>query len=244
MSSSIGVFGLAAIAGYFLLPLFLSKDALGHYLTRTTNSEAEWRDYLLKPMTDFLDKNFHFVSPNAISLIGFILVAAIAYLFSIGADFRTIFVFTLLAGFTDMLDGSLARNAKRVTKTGVILDVARDFALVIVLSFYLISYQFLSADLFFWFLTGYLFLGVIRNLEFKFSSGHAFSLEEDYKFILDRLRLFIYIVGILSLLLSPFSESFRTLGETFIISSIVMTWISVFFHSAHLKMLREERLRT
>src|SRR3990167_1743458 len=193
MSSSIGIFGLAAAAGYFIVPLFLSKEDLEHYL------------------------------------------------FSIKADYLVIFAVTIVTGFTDMLDGSLARNAKRVTKTGVILDVTRDFALVIVLSYYLILYQFLSDDLFFWFLVGYIFLGVIRNLEFKFASG-KFSLEEDYKFILDRLRLFIYIVGILALILTPLSENFRTLGETFIISSIVMTWISVLFHSAHLKILRDERL--
>lgn len=241
MSSSIGIFGLAAAAGYFIVPLFLSKEDLEHYLSRTTNSEAEWRDYILRPVTDFLDEHLHFISPNFISLIGFALVAFIAYLFSIKADYLVIFAATIVTGFTDMLDGSLARNAKRVTKTGVILDVTRDFALVIVLSYYLILYQFLSDDLFFWFLVGYIFLGVIRNLEFKFASG-KFSLEEDYKFILDRLRLFIYIVGILALILTPLSENFRTLGETFIISSIVMTWISVLFHSAHLKILRDERL--
>ncbi|OGF51471.1 hypothetical protein A3I27_00035 [Candidatus Giovannonibacteria bacterium RIFCSPLOWO2_02_FULL_43_11b] len=242
MPFSIGVFGLAAVAGYFLLPIFLSKEVVRAYLARTTNSEAEWRDYLLRPVTDFLDTRFHFISPNVISLIGFALVGFLAYLFSVKADYLLIFAVTLLAGFTDMLDGSLARNAKRVTKTGVILDVARDFILVLVLSFYLISYQFLAANLFFWFLVGYIFLGLIRNLEFKFASG-KFSLDEDYKFVLDRMRLFIYIVGILILILTPLSESFRTLGETLIISSIVMTWISVLFHSAHLKILRDERVK-
>src|SRR3989344_1997273 len=242
MFSSIGVFGFAVATGYFLLPLFLPKEIIRAYLTRATNSEAEWRDYLLKPLTDFLDEHLHFISPNAISLIGFALVGFLAYLFSIKADYLVIFAVTLLAGFTDMLDGSLARNSKRVTKIGVILDVARDFTLVLVLSFYLISYQFLSADLFFWFLVGYIFLGLIRNLEFKFASG-KFSLDEDYKFVLDRMRLFIYIVGILILILTPLSESFRTLGETLIISSIVMTWISVLFHSAHLKILRDERVK-
>ena len=242
MSSSIGVFGIAVVLGYFMLPLILKKEVIRFFLQHTTDSEAVWRDRLLKFMTDFMTRHLNFVTPNFVSWIGFALVGILAYLFESGASFGIIFLAALLAGFSDMLDGSLARNSGRVTRLGVILDITRDFLLVLVLSFYLIKYNVLPSDLFFWFLVGYIFLGIIRNLEFKFSSGRIFSLEEDYKFVLDRVRLFLYIVGILSLILVPLWPDFRTLGETLIITSIVITWLSLMFHSAHLKILRDERL--
>ena len=241
MSNSIGVFGIAVILGYFILPFLLKREAIGQYLSLTTNSESAWRDHLLNFITKFMAERLNFVTPNVVSIIGFALTFFLIYLFESNSSFGTVFIVALLAGFSDALDGSLARNTGRVTRLGVVLDVARDFFLVVVLSFYLIKLNILAADLFFWFLVGYIFLGVIRNLEFKLASGRILSLEEDFKFLLDRVRLFFYIVGILLLILVPFFPELRTLGETLIVTAIVITWLSVLFHSAHLKILLDEK---
>lgn len=241
MYLSVGIFGLAMAIGYFFMPIYISKETIRYFLSQNTDSEAEWRDYLLSPLTRLLDRRLHFITPNVVSYIGFVLVGYLAYLFATHANYILIFAVALLAGFSDMLDGSLARNTNRITKVGVVLDVSRDFAMVIVLSYFLIAYKFLAFNLFLWFFIGYVFLGFIRNLELRLSAGGKYSLDEDFKFVLDRMRLFIYIVGILFLLLIPLYEDFRDLGESLIISSIVMTWISVLFHSAHLKILRGER---
>ena len=236
MSNSIGVFGAAVVLGYFLLPIFLSKEQIKFFLAHTTNAESAWRDGILKFLTDRLG----FITPNFVSYVGLILVFLVAYPFQNDAHYGWIFFVTLLAGFSDMLDGSLARNTSRVTKLGAVLDVARDLLLVVVLSYYLIITSHLSEQLFFWFAIGWIFLGGVRSMEFKFSSGKTFSLEEDYKFVLDRLRLFLYVAGILFLILIPLAKDFRDLGETFIVISIVISWISLLFHSAHLKILRED----
>lgn len=241
MSNSIGVFGIAIVIGYFILPIILRRDTIRFYLSHATNSEAAWRDKLLKFITDPMTRHLNFITPNVVSWIGFFLVGVLIYSFEIEVHYLAIFLLALLAGFSDMLDGSLARNSGRVTRLGVVLDVSRDFFLVLVLSYYLIKSNVLPADLFFWFLVGYILLGAIRNFEFKMSSGRIFSLEEDFKFLLDRIRLFFYIVGILFLLLIPLYGDFRTLGETFIVTSIVITWLSLLFHSAHLKILRDEK---
>src|SRR3989344_4746975 len=220
MSSSIAVFGAAVIFGYFILPLLLSKEKIGHFLSHTTDSESAWRDHLLKFMTDFMEKRLYFITPNFVSYIGFLLIGYLVYLFESGANSVLIFTVILVAGFTDMLDGSLARNSNRITKLGVVLDVSRDALLAVVIGFYLVSYNLLSDYLLFWFLIGYTFLGVIRVFEFKLASGKIFSLEEDYKFVLDRVRLTLAWIGALLLILVPYSISLYTIAETLIIASI------------------------
>ncbi|MBI2024310.1 CDP-alcohol phosphatidyltransferase family protein [Candidatus Giovannonibacteria bacterium] len=235
---SLGVFFSAVVIGYFIIPFFLSKENIRLYLSHTTSSESAWRDGLLKFITDRMRR----ITPNFVSLVGMILVLLLAYLFENEYNYGLIFFVTLLAGFSDMLDGSLARNTNRVTRLGTVLDVLRDVILAVVVSAYLILDNLLSGELFFWFMAGWIILGAVRSLEFKVSSDRIFALEEDYKFVLDRLRLFLYIAGILVLILTPLFQSLRTLGETLIITSVVISWMSLAFHSAHLRILREESL--
>ncbi|OGF67645.1 hypothetical protein A3B26_03365 [Candidatus Giovannonibacteria bacterium RIFCSPLOWO2_01_FULL_48_47] len=234
---SLGVFALAALLGYFLLPLVLKKETLHLFLSHTTSSEADWRDKSLKFMTDRLT----FLAPNAVSLFGFVLVFLLIYLFSISAPPLVIFLTALFAGFTDMLDGSLARNNNRVTKLGAMLDVSRDLFLALTLGYFLIIQGFLREEFFWWFFTGWIFLGFIRMLEFKASGGNIFSSGEDYKFALDRVRLTLAWIGVLLLILIPYSRTLDIAAETLIIMSISISWLSLLFHSAHLRILREEK---
>ena len=237
MSDSIGVFTIAVVIGYFVLPILLKKEAIRSFLTNSTNSEAASRDKMLKFITDRIS----FISPNFVSWVGLLFVFILAYAFQQEMSYVVIFFLTLFAGFTDMLDGSLARNSNRVTKMGAGLDVIRDVFLAIVVSYYLIASLILPQHLFLWFAIGWIFLGVIRTFEFQFASK-PFSLDDDFKFALDRVRLFLYIVGILFLILIPLLEDFRTLGETFVVTAVVISWISLMFHAAHLKILRDEKL--
>jgi phosphatidylglycerophosphate synthase len=234
----ISVFFLAFFVGYFVLPLVINREALHNFLYHTTSTEAGRRDKALKFLTDRLT----FVTPNSVSIVGLFLVGLLVYLFLKDAPPLAIFIVTLTAGFTDMLDGSLARNTGQVTRSGAILDVLRDVLLALVVSWFLILEKILSLELFLSFLIGWLFLGVVRSIEFKLAGGGVFSSDEDYKFLLDRMRLFLYIVGILSLILIPFSEDFQSVGESLIIFAIVLSWFSLLLHSAHLKILREEKM--
>lgn len=224
-------FALAVLLGYFVLPFFIKKERIHLFLSRTTSFETSFRDLALKFLTDRLS----FTTPNAISAFGFVLVFILIYLFYSKAHFGIIFLVTLLAGFTDMLDGSLARNSGQITKLGAFLDVARDAFLTAVVSFFLIYRNVLSLNLFLWFIVGWISLGLVRVFEFRFA-----ELEEDYKFMLDRLRLFSYIAGVLFLILLPLSEEFGTAGETLVIISVILSWFSLLLHSAHLKILKEK----
>src|SRR3989338_1344905 len=174
-------FFASAIAGYFILPVFISKKGLHLFLWHATATEATWRDRLLKPITAKLG----FASPNAVSLCGFLMVGLLAYLFWSGASVWVVFFAALFAGFSDMLDGSLARNSSRITSLGVVLDVARDVLLALTPSYFLIEKGFLRYNLFLWFFTGWIFLGGIRFLELKITGSSPFSPKEDYKSALE-----------------------------------------------------------
>ncbi|MDP3785348.1 MAG: CDP-alcohol phosphatidyltransferase family protein [bacterium] len=230
---SAGAFFLAILGGYFLLPFFLNEKILHFFMYRATSFEAAGRDRALKFMTDRLS----FVSPNAVTIFGFLLIFLLVYLFQSGASYKTIFTVTLLAGFTDMLDGSLARNNGRVTKLGAVLDWSRDLLLGLVLAYFLARQGILKLDFIVWFFVGWAFLGVIRIFEFRVSGSAA----EDYKFALDRIRLALAWYGVLFLLLLSYNTFLGRIGEWLIIFSIAVSWVSLLFHSAHLKILKEEK---
>lgn len=65
------------------------------------------------------------ITPNTLTVTGFIVTLAAAGLILAGQPFAAGFV-VLAAGFFDLLDGSLARSTNRVTRFGGILDSTFD----------------------------------------------------------------------------------------------------------------------
>ncbi|MEN8615047.1 CDP-alcohol phosphatidyltransferase family protein [Dehalogenimonas sp. THU2] len=65
------------------------------------------------------------ISPNAVTVAGFIITIGAAYVISTGALLAGGLA-VLFAGFFDMLDGALARASGRVTRFGAILDATLD----------------------------------------------------------------------------------------------------------------------
>jgi len=65
------------------------------------------------------------ITPNTLTVAGFIVTLAAAGLILAGQPFAAGFV-VLAAGFFDLLDGSLARTTNRVTRFGGILDSTLD----------------------------------------------------------------------------------------------------------------------
>ena len=225
------------LLGYFAVPKFLSRPALHFFLAHATGFEAAWRDRFFRPLTARLTR----LTPNFVTGAGFALILVLLYLFRVGASFKVIFVFTLLAGFTDMLDGSLARNNGQVTKSGAVLDWSRDLLLALSVGYFLFSQGLLRFDFILWFFAGWLFLGLVRLAEFKVSGGNLFSAEEDYKFALDRIRLALAWYGVLLLMLLPYNILLGKLAEILILAAIAVSWLSLLFHSAHLRFLKEEK---
>lgn len=231
---SVIAFGLAIPLGYYVFSPLVKKRWLAFFFSRATDLEANWRDRFFLPLT----RRMTSVSPNFVTAGGFLLTGVVLYLFWIEAPFWMVFWGVLLAGLTDMLDGPLARNNNRVTTLGARLDWSRDLLLTIVTGVVLVSYGIFRIEFLVWILAGWAMLGILRMLEFKIAIGAFLNSREDYKFILDRLRVFAIWFGALFLMLGPYHGMLQTLGETLTIGAIAMSWFSVLLHAAHLKMLR------
>lgn len=65
------------------------------------------------------------LSPNAVTVIGFLITLSAAFIISTGELLAGGLV-VLFAGFFDMLDGALARATGKVTRFGAILDATLD----------------------------------------------------------------------------------------------------------------------
>jgi CDP-diacylglycerol--glycerol-3-phosphate 3-phosphatidyltransferase len=79
--------------------------------------------YLTPAIVRFLSRTR--ITPNTLSIFGFLVTLGAAALILTGNRFAAAFVI-LAAGFFDMLDGSLARNTNQVTRFGGILDSTLD----------------------------------------------------------------------------------------------------------------------
>jgi CDP-diacylglycerol--glycerol-3-phosphate 3-phosphatidyltransferase len=96
---------------------------------------------LTGPAVQFLSRAG--VTPNNLSWAGFSITVGAAVLIATGHLFIAGFV-VLIAGFFDMLDGAMARYARRVTTSGAVLDsvldrVSEAILLLGVLIFYIYS---------------------------------------------------------------------------------------------------------
>lgn len=230
------VFGLAVPLGYFVCSRFAHREMLSFFFSRATEMETARRDRLFLPLT----RRMSAVSPNAVTLVGFLIVGALAGLFWINAPIVVIFFAVFLGGVTDMLDGPLARNNNRVTTLGAKLDWMRDLSLTLITGIIVVSYGIVKLEFFIWFLTSWGFLGLLRMAEFKMANGTFLNTEEDYKFILDRVRLILIWVAALLLILASYHPLFGAIGTALTIAAIAAAWFSVLLHAAHLKILRQE----
>ncbi len=79
--------------------------------------------YITLPLVSILEKTH--VTPNAVTVFGFLLIVVAAVLAGIGHLFAAGWVM-LVASFFDMIDGALARHTHKVTKFGGILDSTLD----------------------------------------------------------------------------------------------------------------------
>ncbi|MBI4087092.1 CDP-alcohol phosphatidyltransferase family protein [Candidatus Kaiserbacteria bacterium] len=241
VAGSIIFFGLAVPAGYFLCARFAHKETLAFFFSRATEIEAARRDRLFLPLTRRMKR----ISPNTVTYLGFLLIAALACLFWIGVPVEVIFVGILLAGFTDMLDGPLARNNDRVTVLGAKLDWIRDLSMSIVIGIALVVYHILAVEFLLWFLISWGILGLLRMAEFKLSNGTLLNTDEDedYKFILDRVRLLLMWVAVMFLVFAPYHAVLGIVGNVLAATSIVVAWFAVLLHAAHLKLLRMAKVK-
>ena len=88
-----------------------------------TNIRHTLARYLTEPAVRILAKTR--LSPNALTILGFALSVAIAWILALGHLFLGGFL-VLFSGWFDLIDGALARATGRTTRFGALLDSALD----------------------------------------------------------------------------------------------------------------------
>lgn len=89
-------------------------------LTDLVRKSMRW---LLEPLARFIDRTG--VSPNLLTVIGFVLMVGVAYVLATG-HLQIGGVLIVVAGTFDALDGALARLAGRKSRFGAFLDSTMD----------------------------------------------------------------------------------------------------------------------
>lgn len=73
--------------------------------------------------------------PNFITCIRFLLIPAFVYEYLFAGDMRLSFIILFLSGFTDFLDGFIARKFNMITKWGTVFDPLADKLTQIITAF-------------------------------------------------------------------------------------------------------------
>jgi CDP-diacylglycerol--glycerol-3-phosphate 3-phosphatidyltransferase len=88
-----------------------------------TDWVRRWSGSILNPIARFV--SWTGISPNGITIIGFLLTVAVAFLLAVGY-MPLAGALLIVAAFFDGIDGALARLLNRVTRFGAFLDSTTD----------------------------------------------------------------------------------------------------------------------
>ena len=204
-----------------------------------TALEKNWRDWALQPFTRLFYKIG--ITANQITYFGFILIGtAIAMHFS-GYSLKKQLLILVLAGLSDALDGSTARNNDNVTILGTWLDHIRDGFLVGWASYLMYKYNLLSLEiiLIIWTLQLLLIWITLKDFLIRYLKGLSdedgeklvshFSLDNLQASVIGRLQFFCWTVGYLLLflyLINPL-EVFLAAGQVFIVLEIIFSALDI-----------------
>ncbi|MBI2639564.1 MAG: CDP-alcohol phosphatidyltransferase family protein [Candidatus Sungbacteria bacterium] len=225
----------------FLLPQLMPVAILQKLIYYAKNFETSHRDRILKPLVlPLIRLGIH---PNVITILGFLLVFAVAYGFLVEANPLFLFFAALFAGLSDMFDGVLARASGKVTMLGGILDGSRDFFLFIVLTARFVFANSVPYTLILWFIVGAAAIevlkagGIIKNGIFVgFGSSTKKRLGGEGKLSIDRAKFFFYIAGCLGILLGEVWLPGIYAGYVFLTGAIVLVFLSIICHAVLLRM--------
>ncbi len=113
-----------------------------------------------KPIADNLAKRLKWLSPNAITIIGFLLTAIPVFFFCNGKP--RLGGIGILVTFLDFLDGAVARYSKKVSLFGEVLDASLDRIVDALIIFSIAQGGFISWSLAFLVLIGFYMVSYIR----------------------------------------------------------------------------------
>ncbi len=142
---------------------------------------------IISPLVGFLSKSN--VSPNLVSVFGFVVSFMAAYLYSQGA-FRLGAVVLILSGLSDVVDGELARSRNMATSSGALLDSTLDRIADALLFGALIWYYFPQPGPFFVFYFSIVFSFLVSYIRAR-GEGLGISIKAGP---MDRSGRFFYVV--------------------------------------------------
>jgi phosphatidylglycerophosphate synthase len=203
-----------------------------------TALEKNWRDFLLKPITNLFFK-LH-ITANQITYIGFVLVFLAIYMYFAKYEIKWQFLILVLAAISDAIDGPTARNNNNVTVLGTWLDHIRDGFLVAWASYLIYTFKLLSLEIIIiiWALQ-LLMLWInikdflIRYLQIVDSETddliEDFSLDNLQASVIGRLQFFCWTVGYGFLLLTLIVNipTLLIIGQAAIILEIIFAALNI-----------------
>ena len=203
-----------------------------------TAKEKGGRDRFFRPLSK-LCRDIG-IRANYISLIGVIFVCIQILNFSIGEEFLGLF-FALIAAFTDMIDGPIARFSytengdNDVTALGTFLDHFRDYFLALSFGYFSLFYHnvFHPIEITLFVLIALLYIGIFagtiaklrRHREYGRSAEmnlHGFLLPDMQTTFWGRAQFFMIITGITVLFIGRMNQS-----EFLVIFSFVILGIHI-----------------
>ncbi len=174
----------------------------------------------LSPIIELLIKTG--ITPNGLTLIGFIITIASTAILIVGAemrmrvDYRYIMWFgiiLLIAGVFDMLDGQLARKTNKITKFGALFDSVIDryseMIMFFGIAYYLVSYHYFLSGVF-------AFFAMIGSIMVSYIRARSEGLGEDCKIGIMQRPERILTIGISAILygvVSYYSGSFKIIVD-------------------------------
>ena len=204
-----------------------------------TALEKNWRDWSLKPLTTLFYKIG--ITANQITYLGFILIAIAIWLYFQDYHLQWQLLILILAGITDILDGSTARNNDNVTIRGTWLDHVRDGFLIIWASFLIYQFNLLNLEiiLIMLILQALLIWIIVKDFLIRYLQGlpdeqaetlvSNFSLDNLQASVIGRIQFFCWTVGygflLASLLLA--APILITIGHTLITLTIIFAALSI-----------------
>ena len=164
--------------------------------------------------------------PNLISLCRIILIIPIILLLQMNNTFLAL-IFFLVAGFTDFLDGYVARHLKQESVLGANLDLLADkifvSSLLIFISFHFDNFIFLLMTILI--VSRELSIGSIRQYYLETREEHKAKVN-----LLGKFKTFFQItsIGIAIILLDTRYDLFV---EFLIVSTAIISWLSLYNYS-------------
>ncbi len=203
-----------------------------------TALEKNWRDSLFRPLTRIFQKLG--ITANQITILSFLLLPLAIAMHVQHSPLSWQIALLTFIGFSDAIDGPVARNNNNVTVLGTWLDHLRDGSLVAWVTYLLYSYNLLSLELIIaiWSLELVLVWATIKDFllhYLKHNTSRAalmnsFSLDNLQASVIGRLQFVFWTIGYLTLLLYTVwpEKNLIAIGHGLIIVEIVFGAMNIF----------------